>query len=116
MKLLIFCILMFSGCLYNAEVVNRRVVIRNDSGIDFDSAKISVNNYSGTIEDIKRSSDSFLEFSRNAVSANHDVLLHIELYRSDSIISKETIFLNDLGFIPELTTVKVNNELRMFRE
>mgnify|MGYP000933641557 CR=1 FL=1 len=81
--------------------------------IDSDSAIVKINAYRITLGKIYASDSLKNCFSRNEIKARYDVFYHFDFYVKDSVIIKQTIYSNDLGYVPSLFKIKVNSNLEI---
>jgi hypothetical protein len=89
------------------------VVIINHSKVKFDSVHVYINNYKLSMQGMA-SNDSLKNcFSKYQISAGHDVVYHFDFFVKDSVVKKETIYSNDLGYVPSLFKIKVNSNLEI---
>jgi hypothetical protein len=92
---------------------NVKVLIANESKVNIDSVVIGINNYKHTTNTLKSDSSKTVLINTASIVANHDVVYFFIFYSADSIIAKETIFSNDLGYIPDIFKVKLTDSLRI---
>ncbi len=110
---LFFVLLFLGGCSFNNNI--SKVILLNKTGITIDSAEINVNNYQLKTSKLNNGDSTMVFFNLDSMINKHDVVYSFKLYSSDKVILNNNIFLNDLGYIPNITRFKITDSLTIER-
>lgn len=104
---------MFGSC--NLFQNSGKVVIQNKSGAVVDSVVVQLNNLKITTPRIENGQKVELTFIKDSINANHDVVYSIRIHTQKRVVTRHS-FINDLGHIPDLVTLNINDSLMLERQ
>lgn len=101
------------GCSIKDNI--SKIILLNNTSISIDSVKIHVNNYKLKTSKLKSGDSTVILFNIDSMLIKHDVVYSFKLYSSNKVVLDKNIFLNDLGYIPNITRFKITDSLTIER-
>ena len=100
-----------SSCLNDNP--KTKLVVLNKSNLVIDSILFSLNNFNIKFNKISHDDSTSTFFEKSKIkNLNHDVVYLLKAYSQGKEITKQLIYSNDLGFLPEKLTFALTDSLK----
>lgn len=90
-----------------------KLLVRNNSNLDFDSIRVSVCSQSYLFKNVIPGSEVSSSIEVNSSIACKDVVFFATFYKKDSIVAKKSHYSNDLNYMPVETIITIDSSLNI---